>query len=171
MTVCGRVPKAGAALALAVVSWFVAAASRCSRRSPVGVPREGILLAQPTTCFKNKVTGGNESSHPAYLISWFDSLLAALRDSIWPLLERLAKLVADFLTNLFGALRGSYSGGTNVVWLLVAVLLAWSIWKVTPDDLALAQRQTSDTSRARRNDVAAAGRCFGSVRASRPGAP
>jgi hypothetical protein len=65
-------------------------------------------------------------------LSWFESPLAALWDSIAPTLRRIADLIAKLLAGVFGATAGRYSGGASVVWLVVFVLVAWSIWKIGP---------------------------------------
>jgi hypothetical protein len=48
------------------------------------------------------------------------------------ILLRIREWIAKVLRSLFGVFTGDASGGTVVVWLLVVVLLAWSIWKLYP---------------------------------------
>jgi hypothetical protein len=65
--------------------------------------------------------------------SWLESILTAVRDFLARLLRDLANLIAKLLRDVFGAFTGDFSGGTTiVVWLVVAALLAWSLWRLYP---------------------------------------
>lgn len=64
--------------------------------------------------------------------SWLESILAAVAESFWRVLSKIAEWLANILPSLFGTFTGASSGGALVVWLIVAALLAWSIWKLCP---------------------------------------
>jgi hypothetical protein len=64
--------------------------------------------------------------------SWLDSLLAALRDLVNRILDAVGELIGWILGRLFGAFSGASSAGRIVVWLAIAALLAWAIWKLYP---------------------------------------
>jgi hypothetical protein len=64
--------------------------------------------------------------------SWLQSILSAALDFFWRILLEIAEWLAKILASLFGGFTGVSSSGAVVVWLIVAALLAWSIWKLCP---------------------------------------
>jgi hypothetical protein len=64
--------------------------------------------------------------------SWLQSILAAAADFFWRILQEIAEWFAKILASLFGGFTGASTGGAVAVWLIVAVVLAWSIWKLGP---------------------------------------
>ena len=64
--------------------------------------------------------------------SWLDSILATVLDFFDRVYRAILELLAKILRSLFGIFTGASSGGTLAVWLIVAAMLAWSIWKLGP---------------------------------------
>jgi len=64
--------------------------------------------------------------------SWLDSILAPVLDFFGRVLRAIGELIAEILRSLFSLFVGASSGGTIAVWLIVAAILAWSIWKLGP---------------------------------------
>jgi len=64
--------------------------------------------------------------------SWVDSILSQVRDFIGRVVRAILELIAKILRSLFSLFAGASSGGTIAVWLIVAAILAWSIWKLGP---------------------------------------
>jgi hypothetical protein len=64
--------------------------------------------------------------------SWFESLLMAALRLVGRVVEWIADLIARMLRSLFGIFSGASSGDATVVWLIIAALLAWSLWKLYP---------------------------------------
>jgi len=64
--------------------------------------------------------------------SWIESILTAVLDFFGRILEWIFELLAKILQSLFGLFTGTASGGAVAVWLIVAGLFAWSIWKLYP---------------------------------------
>jgi hypothetical protein len=64
--------------------------------------------------------------------SWLESIVKAVWNLVRRLMDFLADLIAAILGSLVGVFTGSASGGLIVIWLIVAALLAWAIWKLAP---------------------------------------
>jgi hypothetical protein len=64
--------------------------------------------------------------------SWFESLVMTALRLVARALEWIADLIARILRTLFGIFGGASSGDATVVWLIIAALLAWSLWKLYP---------------------------------------
>ncbi len=65
--------------------------------------------------------------------SWFDSLVEAVMKAVAWIVRQIGELLAKLLRSLFSLLSGSTStGGTVGVWLIVAAILAFAIWKLGP---------------------------------------
>ncbi len=64
--------------------------------------------------------------------SWLESILKALLSFIGRLVEAIWDLITKLLRSLFGIFTGTSSGGTAAVWLIIAAILAWAIWKLYP---------------------------------------
>jgi hypothetical protein len=64
--------------------------------------------------------------------SWLGSIITAVGDFVGRILAKIGELIGQILGSLFGIFRGGSSGGTLAVWTIVALLFAWSVWKLVP---------------------------------------
>ncbi len=128
-------PVATVVAALAGFSWFVTVACHASASAPGTALAELDPALAAREVFQDQSYWWKRIEPRTVPLSWAQTILAALWDVIEPILRRLGKIaemIAKFLAKLFGSLSGSYSGGVSGVWLVIAVFLAWSIWKLGP---------------------------------------
>ena len=135
MTVRRPVPKAIVALAAAGFLWFVTAASPAVAASPPSEPTgSDPALAPPVTCFKITISGGS-GSRPRTV----PTLLARVHSRgragipfgrVFQAHRGTDRQVPRAVSS--ASSTGVSSGGTVVVWLIVAAILAWSAWKLYP---------------------------------------
>jgi hypothetical protein len=64
--------------------------------------------------------------------SWLEPILLAAVELIRRAVAWIAVILARILRSLLGAFSGASSGDATVVWLLIAALLAWAVWKLYP---------------------------------------
>jgi hypothetical protein len=69
---------------------------------------------------------------PALEAPWFERILSAIKDSILNILQALWDLLRKILEGLFGIATGNWSAGSPLIWVVAAVLIAWSLWKLLP---------------------------------------
>jgi hypothetical protein len=127
------VPKAIAAVAATGLLWSLTATSHAFTDGPA-TGRAGLDAARAARDVLQDQRFWWKRIEPRTVsLSWFESILAVVWDLFQPMLRflwRIVELIAKFLAKLSGVFTGSYSGGASAVWLIVGVLLAWSIWKI-----------------------------------------
>jgi uncharacterized protein DUF4129 len=64
--------------------------------------------------------------------SWLERFFDALGNLVAHVIDALLDLISRILGSLFGVFTGNWSRGAGLVWLIVAGLLAWSLWKLVP---------------------------------------
>ncbi len=132
MTVWRPVPKVIAAMAVAGFLWF----ATTTRQTLAAGPTSGLAAADPVLAardvFQDRDFWWKRIEPRAVSTSWLDSILAPVLDFIGRVFARIWELIARFLRSLYSLFAGASSGGTVVVWLIVAAFLAWSIWKLGP---------------------------------------
>ncbi len=126
------VPKAIAALAAAGFLWFATAAFPAIAAAPDSGPTGVDPARAARDVFQDQGFWWKRIEPRTVSLSWFGSILAAIWDSVRPILERIAEWIARFLAKLFGGFKGSYTGGARAIWLIVVGLLAWAAWKLVP---------------------------------------
>ncbi len=131
MTVCRSVRNSIAALALAGL-WFAAAAYPAIAAAPDSGPASVDPARAAHDVFQDQNFWWKRIEPRTVSLSWFESILAALWDSIRPILQAVAEWIAKFLARLVGGFLRPYSGGAGAIWLIVGALLAWAAWKLVP---------------------------------------
>ncbi len=132
MTLWRPVPKAVAALAAAGFLWLATA--------PIvtfaAAPPSGLDSPDPARAardvFHDQDFWWKRLEHRRVSSSWLESIFTAVRDFAGRILRGILDLLARILRSLFSLFSGTSSGGSVAVWLIVAALLAWSIWKLYP---------------------------------------
>jgi hypothetical protein len=126
------VPTAIAALAAAGFLWLATSAFPAIAAAPDS-GHAGVDPARAAhDVFQDQSFWWKRIEPRTVSLSWLQSILAAIWDSIRPTLERIFKWIAKFLAVLFRSFGGSYSGGASAIWLIVVGLLAWAAWKLVP---------------------------------------
>ncbi len=132
MTGWRSVPRLIAAFAAAVFLWLATTTLQTSTAGPTaGLAGSDPVLAARDVFQDQDYWWKRIEPRPAST-SWLDSILTQVRDFIGRVLHALLELIAKILRGLFGVFAGASSGGTIAVWLIVAAILAWSIWKLGP---------------------------------------
>ena len=132
MTVWRSVPKVIAALAAAGFLWFVTAPFQTFAADPSSGPAGSDPALAARDVFQDQDFWWKRIEPRPVSTSWLDSILAAALDLFDRVLHAIWELLAKILRSLFSIFTGASSGGTVAVWLIVAALLAWSIWRLGP---------------------------------------
>jgi hypothetical protein len=94
----------------------------------------GLAAADPARAarevFKDQRFWWKRIESPSVSTPWFDAILGAVRDFFGRILRAIGDLLARILRALSGIFTGPPSGAAVAVRLIVAGLLAWSIWKL-----------------------------------------
>ena len=145
--------------------------SRLLRPPRLQGPPARTPLSLPGMCFKIKISGGSGSSPGRFRPPGSIRFSRQRWTFSVEFYTQSGNCSRRFCASLFGIFTGASSGGTVAVWLIVAALLAWSIWKLCPVIVRWLSGQCASTKQARGSNMANAGRGFRPVRASRPGVP
>jgi hypothetical protein len=132
VTVWRSVPKVIAALASTGCLWFVTAPFLSYAAAPPAGPAGADPSRAAHDVFQDQRFWWKRIEPRPASSSWFESTLTVAMDFVGRILRAIAELIARILRSLFGVFTGSSSGGAVAVWLIVAALLAWSIWKLYP---------------------------------------
>jgi hypothetical protein len=125
------IPRANAATAAAGFLWFTTASLPTFAAAPPG--GTGVDPARAARdVFQDQSFWWKRIEPRPVSTSWFESILKSALDFSGRVLREIAELFARILRALFGVFTGKSSGGAVAVWLIVAGLLAWSIWKLYP---------------------------------------
>jgi Domain of unknown function (DUF4129) len=132
VTVWRSAPKVIAALAAAWFLWLATTPFQTFAADPTSRPAGPDPVLAARDVFQDQDFWWKRIEPRPVSTSWLDSILAAVLDSFGRVFRAIWELLAKILRSLFSIFRGASSGGTVAVWLIVAAILAWSIWKLGP---------------------------------------
>jgi Domain of unknown function (DUF4129) len=132
VTVLRSVRKAVAAMAAAATLWLVIAASGAvAAAAPPGLSGVDPAIAARDV-FRDQDFWWKRIESKTVPTSWLESILKALLELLGRILRAILDAIARIRRSLFGIFTGGAAGGGAIVWVIIAVVLAWSIWRLYP---------------------------------------
>ena len=116
----------------AAAGWLASAAGRTyAAAPPAGSAGPDPALAAREV-FQDQDFWWKRVETPTVSTSWITAILRAVGDFLGRILSEIGQWLARLLRSLFRMLGGSAEAGTLIVWVVVALLLAWALWKILP---------------------------------------
>jgi Domain of unknown function (DUF4129) len=132
VTVWRSVPKAIAATTAAAALWLVIAACwAVAAAAPPGPPGVDPAVAAREV-FQGQDFWWKRIETKTVPTSWLQSILQAIAEFIGRIVRDIFEWIARLLAGLFRALGGGAGADSTSVWVIIAVVLAWAIWRLYP---------------------------------------
>jgi hypothetical protein len=131
VTVWRSVPKTIAAnTAAAALSLVIAACWAVAATAPPEPPDVDPAVAAREV-FQDQDFWWKRIETKTVSTSWLQSILQAIAEFIGRIVRDILEWIARILGRLFGALGGA-GADSAIVWVIIAVVLAWAIWRLYP---------------------------------------